>query len=197
MNQNYKYLIAAIIGVLVTLLLFKACNPKSDTPAEGKIKTTIDTVYQIKKDTVTITLNKIKHNYIYRTKTDTIQVINDSIKFWKYEIDTLVTSNKNDVMRFNAKGWGYLDELKLTNYSTDTITRVYTTIEKEKIVFKLNKGLYISGQYNIPLSQYNDGKPFYSIGVDKQILKDRIMIGASTTIQDKPIIGLRIGIKLN
>ncbi len=148
-KENTKYIIAIIAGFLLALLLFRSCNQNIDQ--KSGVTTKIDTVYQVKEKIISITDNKPIVKYVYRDKikikNDTIEIYQDSLKFWYYKLDTIY-KHKYGQTRLKQNGWGYIEDIKITTTLKDTIV----TINKEIIKYKPSKGLYLSPEYITPFN---------------------------------------------
>lgn len=195
--NNLKYLVAMIIGVVLTLLLVRSCIPENDH-FEGITTTKTDTIYKVVIDTIKF-IDK-QPNVVYKDKWKSI-IQNDTVYVNLNSTKYTYTKSFNDSIHnvkanLRVNGSGTIDSIKVDFVNIDTTTFIYQKTTKEIIKYKPNKGVYINGQYNYPLSKDIRNKPFYSIGVDKQIFNDWIIIGATTTIEKDPVIGVKVGIKI-
>ena len=144
-QQRIKYLIAIIAGFLLAILLLDVCD-SFKTPKSG-VTTKIDTVYQIKEKVISISDNKPNVKYIYRDKikNDTIEIFQDSLKFWQYKLDTIY-KNKYGQTRLTQNGWGYIEDINITTTLKDTVV----IINKEKTITVEDKRrkIYLGPTYN-------------------------------------------------
>lgn len=186
-----KYIISIIAGFALALLLLNQCSPKNNKSA-GETK--IDTVYQVKEKLITIKDNKPIVKYIYKDKlinnVDTIEVINDSIKFWKYTMDTTY-QHKYGTTQLKQKGWGYVEEININTILKDTTTIIIKEITK----LKPTKGVYVSTEYLTPFNSNMPLQPTYKVNAD--FINSKWIVGTSIGIQNnQPIYGVRIGVKV-
>lgn len=187
MNNNYKYIIAILAGFTLALLLIRGCNPPKSTIAEDNIK--IDTIYQIKTDTIKLTDYKPKLKYIYRTKSDTIEIPIDTMKFWKYQYDSIHQHKKGNT-HLKIKGWGSIDNIEMNTTVIDTT--IYIT--KEITKYKSTKGIYFSPEY---LTHFNKdiNQPIYKVNLD--YVNNNWIIGTGIGLQNnEQIYSFKVGFKI-
>lgn len=200
MNNTRNYILSAIIGALVVLLLFKACEPKETPKLEPKIIT--DTIYKIQDKIIHLkdTIVKLKYkdrevNYI-QVQTEIEETLDTgyvtlfySDHFFKYDT---IQEHKYGDSKISIKGWGYVNQVDVTNTWKDTTT----TITKEITKYKSSKGLYLSPEYNAPFNKESNLKPIYKLNLD--YVKGNWIMGTSIGVQnDIPMYGIRLGYKLN
>ena len=176
MNKN---ILPIIIGVLVALLLFKACN-QNNTQNRGVITKT-DTIYKvIEKNThFNDTIIKMMYNNNYYTTKEIQNQIEEKIdtgwvtlpyKDYLFKYDTIQEHKYGD-SKISITGWGYVSNVLVQNKWKDTTI----TITKEITKYKTSKGLYLSGEYIRPFNKDNGLNPNYRANLD--YVHNKLIIG--------------------
>lgn len=182
-QQRIKYLIAIIAGFLLAILLLDGCD--SFKTQKSGVTTKIDTVYQVKKDTIKLTDYKPKLKYIYRTKFDTIEIFQDSLKFWHYKYDS-IHNHKKGKTHLIINGWGAIDNINI-NTTTKDSTIIITKEKTIRVEDKTSK-IFFGPTYN---SQKD-------IGLQADwLIRNKVIISTNAQYNDvtkAPAVG--IGIKL-
>lgn len=199
-KENTKYIIAIIAGFLLALLLFKGCEPKETQKSGPQIKT--DTIYKIQDKIIYLkdTIVKLKYkdrevNYI-QVQTEIEETLDTGYVTLFYS-DYLFKYDTTQVHQYgeskiSIKGFGYVNQVDVTNTWKDTTT----TITKEITKYKSSKGLYLSPEYNAPFNKESNLKPIYKLNLD--YVKGNWILGGNIGVQnDIPMYGIRLGYKLN
>jgi len=189
MKTTVKYIIATIAGFILAILLMNQCNSKKPTKAEVKIKT--DTIYKIQEKKIYIKDTIVKLKYVNKTLTNTIvkEEIQKNIKEdYTYNLDTVYKQDKVTT-NLKIKGWGYINDIKLSTEFKDTTT----IINKELTKYLTPTTVYVSGIYGQDLISR---KANIGIGLDLTV-KNKLIVGTSIGYSNEPNFTFKVGYKIN
>ena len=152
MRKDIIIIILSIGLFIISLLLFNTCSGGEQKPIEK-----IDTVYQVKYDTITV--NRIINNNIYHY--DTI-IINDTV-YIKDIPQTYKDSNENYSISINA--------VKLYDYDLD-IYRQDSVVYIDKEIIKHQKYNFWKNRFYVGIGvgcQYGFIHQQFDVGVQLQV----------------------------